>query len=291
MSTQTRQRPWRSASAFDPSRPTFGGLIVRYLLLLLVMAVSVGPFLWQLSTSLKSRTEDIYGANLLPQEPTLDAYGRVADVIPIYQYAWHSLLVAVAVVLGNLIFATLAGYALGCIRFRGKAIVMAILLSVLLLPGEVTLMSQYLIIQSLGLANTLAGVALPTIVGAINVLLMWTACRGVPESVLDAAIVDGANTWQRIRHVVWPNVRGMASVVAVFSFIGAWDDFLWPLIVLSDPAKYTLTVGMSYLQSTFSADPRVIAAGTVIALVPIIIVFAFMQRVFFRGVESGGVKG
>jgi multiple sugar transport system permease protein len=176
-------------------------------------------------------------------------------------------------------------------RFRGKKIVMGILLSTLLLPGEVTLMSQYIIIRDLGLANTLAGVALPGVVGAINVLLMATACRGIPESVLDAATVDGATTVQRIRHIVWPNVRGMASVIAVFSFIAAWDDFLWPLIVLNDPAKYTLTVGMSYLQSTFSADPRVIAAGTMIALIPIIIVFAAAQRVFFKGVEAGGVKG
>ena len=286
-----KQRPWRSAHAFDPTRPTLGGLITRYVLLLLVVAVSVGPFLWQFSTSLKSVNENVYGANLLPQEPTFDAYGRVAEVIPIYQYAWHSLLVAVAVVLGNLIFATMAGYALGCMRFKGKTVVMAILLSVLLLPGEVTLTSQYLIIQSLGLANELAGVALPGLVGAVNVLLMATACRAVPESVLDAATVDGATTVQKMRHVVWPNIRGMASVVAVFSFIGAWDDFLWPLIVLSDPAKYTLTVGMSYLNSTFSTDPREVAAGSIIALVPIIIVFALMQRVFFRGVEAGGVKG
>ena len=95
----------------------------------------------------------------------------------------------------------------------------------------------------------------------------------------------------KIRHIVWPNIKGMASVVAVFSFIGAWDDFLWPLVVLNDPDKYTLTVGMQYLSSTMSTDPREVAAGTVIALIPIIIVFASMQKVFFRGVEGGGVKG
>ena len=168
---------------------------------------------------------------------------------------------------------------------------MGILLSVLLLPGEVTLTSQYLVIKGMGLANTLAGVAIPGVVGAINVLLMATACRAVPPSVLDAATVDGANTWDKIRHVVWPNIKGMASVVAVFSFIGAWDDFLWPLVVLNDPDKYTLTVGMQYLSSTMSTDPREVAAGTIIALIPIIVVFASMQKVFFRGVESGGVKG
>lgn len=287
-----KERPWRSRRAFDPKRPTFAGLMLRYVLLILLFAVAVGPFVWQLSTSFKGH-EDIYAfpPNLVPQDPTLSAYVAVNNIIPIYKYAYHSLLVAAAGVIGNLVLATLAGYAIGCMRFRGKKIVMGILLSTLLLPGEVTLMSQYLIIQNLGLANSLAGVALPGIVGAINVLLMATACRGIPVEVLDAATVDGASTWQRIRHIVWPNVRGMASVIAVFSFIGAWDDFLWPLIVLNDPDKYTLTVGMSYLKSTFSDDPRVIAAGTIIALVPIIIVFAAAQKVFFKGVEAGGVKG
>ncbi|HMR21882.1 MAG TPA: ABC transporter permease subunit, partial [Micropruina sp.] len=111
------------------------------------------------------------------------------------------------------------------------------------------------------------------------------------KDMLDAATIDGATTWQRIRHMVWPNIKGMVSVVAIFSFIGAWDDFLWPLIVLSDPMKYTLTVGMAYLNGNFAADPRLIAAGTMIALIPIVVMFSFMQRFFFQGVQEGAVKG
>lgn len=288
-----RQRPWRGRHAFDPKRPTLAGLIGRYALLVLVVVISVGPFLWQLSTSVKSVNENIYSfpPHFWPEHFTWSAYARVSRVIPIFKYAWHSVIVAAVSVIGNVLLATLAGYAISCIRFRGKRIVMAVLLSTLVLPGEVTLTSQYLVIKNLGLANSLAGVAIPGVVGAINVLLMATACRAVPEAVLDAATVDGANTWQKIRHIVWPNVKGMASVVAVFAFIGAWDDFLWPLIVLNDPDKYTLTVGMNYLHSTMSTDPREVAAGTIIALVPIIVIFASMQKVFFRGVESGGVKG
>lgn len=176
-------------------------------------------------------------------------------------------------------------------RFRGKWIVMAILLSTLLFPGEVTVTSNFLTIRALGLADTLWGVFLPGAISAMNVLLIATACRMIPKDVLDAATVDGATTWQRIRHIVWPNIRGMVSVVAIFAFIGAWDDYLWPLIVLSDPAKYTLTVGMAYLNSSFSVDPRLIAAGTMIALVPIVIMFSFTQRFFFKGVQEGAIKG
>ncbi len=237
--------------------------------------------------------EDIYGfpPDLIPHQFTLSNYTEVFRTIPVLDYAWHSLLVGVGTVVSTILFSTLGGYALGCLTFRFKAVVMVILFSTLLLPGEVTLTSQYLTVKSLGLANTLWGVFLPGAIGAVNVLLMAAACRMIPPETLEAATIDGATTLQRLRHIVWPNVRGMVSVVALFAFIGAWDDFLWPLVVLSDPDKYTLTVGMQYLSSNFSANPRVIAAGTMIALIPIIILFAALQKHFFRGVEEGSVKG
>lgn len=267
--------------------------IAKYVLLVLIFIVSVGPFLWQLSTAFKGASEDIYKfpPDLMPSAPTLANFAEVARHIPIWDYGMHSLIVAVASVITNAIFATMAGYALACMNFRFKKVIMGLFLSTLLLPGEVTLTSQFLTVRGLGLDNTLAGVWLPGAIGAMNVLLMAVSCRMIPRDILDAAVIDGASTYQRLRYVVWPNVRGMVSVVALFSFIGAWDDFLWPLVVLNDPEKYTLTVGMQYLQSNFGQNPRVVAAGTVIALVPIIIIFATMQRYFFKGVEEGAVKG
>lgn len=288
-----KEKPYRTKGSADIMKPSLGGLIGKYGLLVLVLCIMLFPFIWQLSTSLKGAGEDIYNfpPALIPQEPTLDNYAEVFRTIPVINYAWHSLLVGVGSVLTNVVFATLGGYALGCLKFRGKGIVMAIFFSTLLLPGEVTLTSQYLTVKSLGLANTLWGVFLPGAIGAINVLLMTAACRMIPGDTLDAATIDGANTLQRLRHIVWPNIRGMVSVVALFAFIGAWDDFLWPLVVLSDPANYTLTVGMNYLNSTFGSNPRVIAAGTMIALIPIIVLFAALQKQFFKGVEEGGIKG
>ncbi|OKL53627.1 ABC transporter permease [Bowdeniella nasicola] len=294
--TEMRQdRPWRTKGGGQVDKPTLAGFFGRYGLLILLLIFAVFPFVWQLSTSLKSPTEDIYSfpPRLIPEEPTLANYEAVLNTIPVLRYAYHSLVVGIATVITNTIFATLAGYALGTMNFRFKKTIFALFLSTLLLPGEVTLTSQYLTVKSLGAANTLVGVFLPGAIGAINVLLMATACRAIPRDVLDAATMDGASTLQRIRHIVWPNVRGMVSVVGLFAFIGAWDDFLWPLVVLSDPEKYTLTVGMQYLQSSAlgASNPRIVAAGTVIALVPIILLFATMQKHFFKGVEEGGVKG
>ncbi|WP_164234626.1 carbohydrate ABC transporter permease [Microbacterium hydrocarbonoxydans] len=288
-----RERRWRRKGSGDFSKPTLASLILRYVLLLFVLVLVIGPFLWQLSTSFKGPADDLYTfpPNLFPVDPTLENYSKVTDIVPVYTYAWHSLLVAVGSVITNVVLSVFGGYALACMRFRGKMIALGILVSTMLLPGEVTITSNLLTINALGLANTLWGVFLPGAIAAMNVLLIATACRMIPKDVLDAATVDGATTWQRIRHIVWPNVRGMASVVAIFTFIGAWDDYLWPLMVLTNPNNYTLTVGMAYLNSNFSPDPRLIAAGTMVALIPIIVLFSIMQRFFFRGVQEGAVKG
>jgi multiple sugar transport system permease protein len=249
--------------------------------------------LWELSTSLKSPIEDVYSATpkFLPAHPTLHNYDLVAQVIPIWHFAQNSIIVAVLCVGGNLVGATAAGYALARLRFRGRRLVTGLFLSTLVLPGEVTIISQYQTVTKLGFGDTLLGVALPGMIGAINVLLLRNAFQSIPDELEDAAVIDGANVWQRIRYIGLPNIKGVLSVVAILTFIGAWDDFLWPLLVLQSPSKLTLTVGLSYLQGEFTADPRTIAAGAMIALVPILVLFAVLQRYFFRGVGEGAIKG
>ncbi|MFF8279147.1 carbohydrate ABC transporter permease [Streptomyces lateritius] len=273
--------------------PTPAGKAARYLLLALVLLLTIGPFLWQLSTSLKGPGEDVYSRtpDFLPAAPTFANYTQVADTIPVWTYAVNSLTVAGIAVVGNVVGATLAGFALSRLRFRGVRLVLGLFLATLVLPGEVTIVSQYVTVRSMGLTDTLLGVALPGAIAMLNVLLMYTAFQAVPPELDAAALVDGAGVWQRLVHVGLPNVRGMLSVVVIFTFIGAWDDFLWPLIVLNDPQRYTLTVGLQYLNGTFAANPRLIAAGTMIAFLPIVAVFAALQRFFFKGVEEGALKG
>ncbi|MFI1970912.1 ABC transporter permease [Streptomyces cinnamoneus] len=266
---------------------------LRYLLMLLVLAVTVGPFLWQLSTSLKSTTEDVYTSppRLLPGHPTAHNYAEVADIIPVWDYALNSLKVAVASVLTNLAGASMAGYALARLRFRGrKAAGLAFVLA-LLVPLESIVIAQFTMMRDLDLANTLTAVVLPGAVGALNVLLMRNAFAALPREVEEAAVIDGANAWQRFVRIGLPSVRGTLAVVAIFAFMGAWDDFLWPLIVLTDSDKFTLTVGLNFLHGTFAQNPRLVAAGTVIAVAPLIVMFACLQRYFFRGVGEGAVKG
>ncbi len=267
--------------------------IVRYVLMLAVLAISVGPFLWQLSTSLKGPAENIYPSppSFVPHDPTLANYAEVARIIPVWDYALNSLKVAAANVLTNCVGASLAGYALARLRFRGRTAAGLVFVAALLVPLESIIIAQFTTMRDLGLNNTLVAVVLPGSVGALNVLLMRNAFRALPYEVEEAAVVDGANVWQRFLRIALPSVKGTLAVVAIFAFMGAWDDFLWPLIVLSDPDHFTLTVGLNFLHGTFADKPRVVAAGTVIAVAPLIVMFACLQRYFFRGVGEGAVKG
>ncbi|MFC9425595.1 carbohydrate ABC transporter permease [Streptomyces sp. NPDC056987] len=269
------------------------GAVARYAALVLMALLLAGPLLWQLSLSLKGAGEPLYERppSVIPEHPTFEHFGTVLDRIPVPHYLLNSLLVAAMAVTGNVIGATCAGYALGKLRFRGRSAVTVLVVMALLVPSETVLISQFLTVRAAGLADTLVGVALPTLVAALNVLLMRNAFLALPREFEEAAVVDGANAWQRFIRVSVPQVKGVITVVAVFAFVGSWNDFLWPLIVLSDEQNYTLTVGLNRLRGTFYDDPRLIAAGTVIALVPIIAFFAVLQRYFFRGLESGGLKG
>lgn len=270
-----------------------GPLIVRYILLGLVLVLMAGPFLYQLSTSLKGAGENIfsYPPRLIPRNPTLDNYSAVADAIPVWRYIRNSLFVAVASVLTNGGFGAMAGYALARLRFRMRGLVFMAFLATMIIPFEVILVSVFLTVRNMGLVDSLIGVILPTAVTGLSILLMYNAFTAVPMSLEEAARIDGANAWQRFRHVALPSARGTLTVVAIFSFMFAWDDFLWPLIVLRTPDNFTLTVGIQYLSGTFTSDQRVVAAGTMVAVIPLLALFFALQRWFFRGVGEGAVKG
>ncbi|MFD7339560.1 carbohydrate ABC transporter permease [Streptomyces violascens] len=276
---RTRAPRWRKA--------------LRYAALVIVLLIMIGPFLWQLSTSLKGTTEDIYTSppRLLPEHPTFANYRGVADIIPVWDFILNSVKVALSNVLTNVVGAAMAGYALSRLRFKGRGAAGIVFVLALLVPMEAIMLAQFATMRSLELNNTLVAVVLPGCIGAMNVLLMRNAFDNIPYEIEEAAIVDGAHVWQRFTRIALPAVKGTLAVVAIFSFMGAWDDFLWPLIVLSDSDHFTLTVGLNFLQGTFSNNQRVVAAGTIIAVAPLIVMFACLQRFFFRGVGEGAVKG
>lgn len=285
--------PPPAAPSSTPRRTPRRSTVVRYVLLSVMLVVLAGPLLWQLSMSFKGPADDLYQRppQLIPSDPTLGNFAEVIARIPVLTFVLNSFIVAALVIGGNIVLATLTGFALARLRWRLRPVATGVFVAAMLVPLEAIIIAQFLLVRSMGLTDTLIGVALPMLVTPLNVLLMRNAFLGIPDEMEEAAVVDGANAWQRFLKICVPQVKGVISVVAIFAFVGSWNDFLWPLIVLTSEQNFTLTVGLNYLRGTFYDDPRLIAAGTIIALIPIIALFVAMQRYFMRGLEQGGIKG
>ncbi|UTA48299.1 carbohydrate ABC transporter permease [Simiduia sp. 21SJ11W-1] len=268
-------------------------IVGRYLALAGVAVLTMGPFLWLMSTALKSGSENIfaYPPALLPESPTLDNFVRVLETQPFMLYLKNSALVALLSVGANLLFASLAAYPLARMNFRGKNLIFLVLLSSMMIPFQLLMIPVYDIAISLGLQNSYLGLVLPHACTAFGVFLMRQAFLGIPRALEESAMLEGLNRLQIWWHVLIPLVKPSLATLAVFSFIAVWGDFLWPLIILDDPSYYTLPLGVNRLANTFSMDWRLVAAGAIFSIVPILIVFIFSQKYFIEGAMRGAVKG
>ncbi|MCX5301270.1 carbohydrate ABC transporter permease [Streptomyces sp. NBC_00193] len=266
------------------------GLAGRYATLLLMLVIMLGPIVWQFLTSIRGRTENVYDG-VLPSQPTLDNYVRVAESFPLFQYVGNTLTVAVLAITSNMLFAAMGGYALSRAAWKGRKIVFTVLVATLMFPFESVMISMFLTVREMGLVDTLIGVWLPGAVSVLNIMIMRSAFLAVPKEVEEAAVLDGANEWTRFTRVFLPAAKGALAVVCITSFMGAWDDFLWPLLVLTNSDNYTLQLGLKTLAgATTVSDQRIIAAGAMAALIPMMLLFFALQRFFFKGVGEGAVK-
>ncbi|MFI8387014.1 carbohydrate ABC transporter permease [Streptomyces sp. NPDC085540] len=286
-SSASGQRPRRTAAARRRHRI---GLAGRYAALVLMLVVMLGPIVWQFLTSIRGRTENVYDG-VLPAQPTLDNYARVAESFPLLQYVGNTLTVAALAITSNMLFAAMGGYALSRAGWKGRQVVFTVLVATLMFPFESVMISMFLTVREMGLVDTLIGVWLPGAVSVLNVMIMRAAFLAVPREVEEAAVLDGAGEWTRFTRVFLPAAKGALAVVCITSFMGAWDDFLWPLLVLTNSDHYTLQLGLKTLAgATTVNDQRLVAAGAMAALVPMMLLFFALQRFFFKGVGEGAVK-
>ena len=270
-----------------------------HLTLIFISLLSIFPFLWLLSTALKGSDENIfqYPPEFLPKYPTLDNFTGVWRQIPFMLYFLNSMIVAGFTVILNLILSALAAYPLARMEFRGKKIVFYSILATIMIPFQAIMLPVYLIVLKLNMVDSVnnfmgfLGLILPFAVNAFGIFLMRQAFLSIPRELEEAAFVDGCNVFQIWWKILLPMVKPTLAVLAIFTFIGSWGEFLWPSIVLSKKALYTLPVGVNDLQGLFSANWRYIAAGSIIATIPILIFFIAMQRYFISGENEGAIKG
>ena len=265
-----------------------------YVLLSAIAFVMLFPLLWLVSTSFKSPTEDIFQfpPQLLPTQPTFQNFITVWQTNPFGRYLWNSTLVAVLTVSLNLLFCSLAAYPLARLDFRGRDLMFTLIISTIMIPFQIVMIPLYILTVQLGLRNTYLGIIFPSLASAFGIFLLRQAFQGVPKELEEAARMDGCTELGLWCNVMLPAVRPALVTLAIFVFIGSWSDFLWPLIVLDPGSGYdTLPLGVATLAGAFSLDWRLIAAGSVISIAPVILLFLFMQRYIVPTDTSSGVKG
>lgn len=266
---------------------------LTYLLLVTIALVMLLPLIWLISTAFKSPSEDIFQfpPRLIPLQPTWQNFVTVWQTNPFSVYLFNSTLVAALTVALNLLFCSLAAYPLARLDFRGKNAIFTLVVSTILIPFQIVMIPLYILTVQFSLRNTYLGLIFPAIASAFGIFLLRQAFQGVPKELEEAARMDGCSELGIWWHVMLPSIRPALVTLAIFVFIGSWSDFLWPLIILDRPEYYTLPLGVAKLAGAFSLDWRLIAAGSVISIAPILLFFIVMQRYIVPTEAGSGVKG
>ncbi|NJR37671.1 MAG: carbohydrate ABC transporter permease [Leptolyngbyaceae cyanobacterium CSU_1_4] len=269
------------------------GTLVRYLVLGAIALIMLLPLIWLVSTAFKSPTEDIFSfpPQFIPAQPTFQNFVQVWQSNPFGQYLFNSVLVAVLTVGLNLLFCSLAAYPLARLEFRGREFIFMLVVSTILIPFQIVMIPLYILTVQLGLRNSYLGLIFPAIASAFGIFLLRQAFQGVPKELEEASRIDGCTELGIWWFVMLPSIRPALVTLAIFVFIGSWSDFLWPLIILDRPEYYTLPLGVAKLAGAFSLDWRLIAAGSVISIAPILVFFSIMQRYIVPTDSGSGVKG
>ncbi|WP_435192860.1 carbohydrate ABC transporter permease [Streptomyces sp. NRRL F-5630] len=258
---------------------------------LLVMAA---PFLWMALSAFKT-DEELGGSTTvwIPSEWTLDQFRALLDKLDLPLYIMNSVIVAVLVTVCNLVFCSMLGYALAKLDFFGRDKVFALVLAALMVPGNLMLLPMYVLMNKLGLLDSYAGLVLPFAAGAFGVFLMRQFAQSIPDELLEAARMDGASEWYIFWRIVMPLVKPALATLGILTFLGSWNNFVWPLIATNDPDKYTLPVALA----TFANDPNraagsngVLMAGSLLVVLPVLLVFLVLQRHFKPDLATAGLK-
>ncbi len=258
--------------------------------LIAIAAVMLGPFLWMLFTSLQSTFQALQFPPRWSPQPAWENYVHAWQRIPLGRYYVNSMLVAGAIAAGQIVTSVLAAYVFARLEFPGRDIIFLLYLGTLIIPTQVTLVPTFLVVRWLGWVDTYQGAIAPSLAHPFGVFLVRQFFLSIPDDLEDAARIDGASSLEILLHVILPISMPAISALAVFSFMWAWNSFLWPLIVLQTPGKYTVPVGLAMLQSELGTDWPVVMAATVVATLPVVLLFLAAQKHFARGIALTGLK-
>jgi multiple sugar transport system permease protein len=265
--------------------------MVRILILALLTVVMFTPVIFMLTTSLKTSAEVFeFPPSLFPDVPQWQNYVRLFESLPIPRYLLNTFVVSAAAVLFNLAFDSMAAFAFSRLRFPGRDLIFVALIGSMIIPFQITMIPTFLIVRSLGWVDTYAGLIAPIAGGAFGIILLRQFMISFPRSIEDSARMDGAGLLRIYWSIVLPLTKPALATLAVLTFTFTWDDFLWPLIITNSAEMRTIQLGLQMLRGEYTLNWEVLMAGSVIALVPVFLLFSFSQRMFVEGVTTTGMR-
>lgn len=265
--------------------------LILHTILFLIAIITLIPFLWMISASfMLDGHASVFPPRFIPDEFTIMQYQKLFSRLSITRNFINTLLLSVVVTFISLIFNSLAGYAFAKYKFSGKDKLFNLLLSSMIIPSQVTMLPLFLMLKSMGFINTYMAIIIPGLANIFGIFLIRQYCLAIPDSLIEAARIDGADDFTIYRKIIMPLLTPVLATLAIFTFLGTWNDFLWPLIVMTDESMYTLPVALSNLMLEHTKDPELMMAGAVITIIPVIIVFLSLQKYYIKGIMMGSVK-
>jgi multiple sugar transport system permease protein len=269
-----------------PAKAVINGLLIG------VTSLSLMPLLWMLSVSfMQPGATASPPPPLLPSHPTLENYRRLFAYAGMGRYLLNSFGVATGITLISLSFNVMAGYAFAKQRFAGRERIFQTLLGALVIPAQVTMMPLFLMLKWMGLVNTYAGVMVPMLASVFGIFLVRQYARTVPDELLEAARIDGAGEFRIFVQIIFPLLKPIVVTLAIFTFLASWNDFMWPLIILTGQEHYTLPIALAALSREHVQDSELMMAGSVVTVLPVLLLFLALQRYYIQGLLAGSVKG
>jgi len=271
----------------------FPRMIPTYLVMLVVGAIFLVPFLWIVSTAFKASMSQLYlvPPQFFPRPATLENFARIQNVLPFWRYTFNTAFISVATVVLQLAVCAPAGYALARVYFRGRSLVFYAFLATMMIPFNAILISLFILCKRLGITDTFLGAILPWAGDAFSIFLLRQAFMAIPKDLEDAARIDGCGHWRIFWQVMLPLIKPTLATVAILTFTWQWNDFLWPMVILRSKALWTLQIGVAAISGLRGESWQQIAAVSVLAMLPLIFIFLVLQRYFISSALSGAVKG
>jgi multiple sugar transport system permease protein len=267
-----------------------GRSILLHVVIIAGAAVMFFPFLWTIITSITPGASLTQAPALIPQNPSIEAYLRLFSERPFGRQVVNSLFLAGVTTIVQLITSATAAYAFSRLPFRGRGVVFAVYLATMMIPLQVLIVPLFVELKAFGLLNTYLGALLPTFASAFGIFLLRQAVNQVPRELDEAATLDGAGHFRIFFSIVLPNIRPALATLTVFAFMGSWNSFLWPLVVLRKPELQTLPVALAGLQGQYTTEWDIVMAGSVVSVLPILAIYLFAQKYVIQGVASSGIK-